>query len=200
VFKLDVGTRVRVRERGIRSANVQVVGGGPAGWVPLECLASVPAPQTPAASALPPSILAELKSREACDILSDLFLDHLPKEEIRRLMDPVLTAYKTPATEENRLRAGSVLIDFRKRNGVSEVDFLAYMSRSATPGPGLSFPQAAALFMVAYELDYPTPSGKRGGLALAGHDAVIVRTDGNPLVVIVTDQNCPAISRTDSTV
>ena len=104
------------------------------------------------------SIEEMLKSKEACAILSERFEGNPPKERIRYSLDRVLQACDMPTTEENRLRAGSVLILFRKEEGAREMHFLEYLGRNVKPGSKLTFPEAAGLFLAAYKIDYPNGS------------------------------------------
>lgn len=68
-------------------------------------------------------------------------------EAIREGMDNALTATKMPITEENYSRAGSVLVAFRKKYGINEMDILACIPGTVTDPrvPALNFANVAAV-------------------------------------------------------
>lgn len=66
------------------------------------------------------------------------------KHKIKSRLEEAMRLYQLPVTEENRSRAGSVLVALRKRSGNQEMDILSYMIRSHVSGVQLSFSEAAA--------------------------------------------------------
>lgn len=72
--------------------------------------------------------------------------------QIEARLERAMALYGLANTEDNRSRAGSVLVALRREYGPSEMEILDYMIRSHVPGVNVSFPEGAALsvtFLVA---------------------------------------------------
>lgn len=72
-------------------------------------------------------------------------------ERIKAGMDKTLPLYSLPTTEENYSRAGSVLVELRKKTGVNEMDILDCIFQRAKYGTSEEFPYAAAVCATSLE-------------------------------------------------
>lgn len=108
----------------------------------------------PASPVAPTPTLSEaVAERGACQVLSELFAGNPSPERIERAINPVMAMYDLDPTDDNRLRIGSVLLKFHETEGIPEILLLEYMARH--PLPGVTFPEAAALMLIAYQSDHP---------------------------------------------
>lgn len=69
------------------------------------------------------------------------------KTEIQQAMDDALNATNTPVTDDSYSRAGSVLVTFREKHGIDEMDILECIPTATTDPriPEATFPNAAAV-------------------------------------------------------
>ncbi len=108
-------------------------------------------PARPAAGGA--TIADEMDRRGVYPVLSELFKGNPPPARIERAIEALLRDYDLPATDESRKRVASVALMFGEERGITEIKFLEYMGRHRFEG--LTFPDAAALAMATYEVDYP---------------------------------------------
>lgn len=84
----------------------------------------------------------------ALEMAEVAFVGDYDQREIKQRLDTAMSFYGLEITEENYLRAASVLVALRKEYGPSEMEILDYMIRSYVPGVAMSFPDMAALSVV----------------------------------------------------
>lgn len=106
--------------------------------VPLLALAGCSAEAEPEPEPLPEDPIAQMEIA---------FNDHPRKAVIREALDAAFAATDTPATSDNYSRAGSVLVTFREKYGIDEMDILECVpSRADDPrAPEKTFPNVAAV-------------------------------------------------------
>jgi hypothetical protein len=99
-------------------------------------------PRATSVSSNPVSRMTALEQMEIA------FVGGYSASQIKSRIEHAMDLYGLPITEDNRSRAGSVLVALRKEFGPAEMDILDYMIRSHVDGVAVSFADMAGISVV----------------------------------------------------
>ncbi len=93
-----------------------------------------------------------VRDADPLDQMTVVFEGDWTRSQIQTRLDRTLRLYGHRITDDQRSRASSVLVAFRREHDIPEMEVLDFMICQHTPSVDLDFPEAAAIAVTSIEM------------------------------------------------